>query len=120
MDTRGVDLMAKKKIITQAMKNKAESLAMKGLNNEQIAYSLGMAKSTLYKLISEDSDILEYIKRGQMSAIEDISNALYETALQGNTTAQIFFLKNRAGWKDKNETEISGGLKHEVIEVVFR
>ena len=44
-----------------------------------------------------------------------ITNALFEKAKEGDNTAMIFYLKNRAGWKDKIETEHTGdGLKIDV------
>ena len=46
---------------------------------------------------------------------KQITNALFTSAKDGNLGAMIFFLKNRAGWKDKIETEHTGdGLKIDV------
>ena len=33
--------------------------------------------------------------------IQEVSNALFESALQGCVPAMIFYLKARAGWSDK-------------------
>lgn len=110
----------KKKIITPAMVKRAEALAKKGLNNSQIAVSLGLGKTKIYKELETNTELQEAISVGKMSAVEEVTNALFETALKGNVSAQIFFLKNRAEWRDKNETEISGGFKHETIEVTFK
>lgn len=40
------------------------------------------------------------------SRLQTIEDALYTSAIKGNVTAQIFWLKNRAGdrWKDVKET----------------
>ena len=35
-----------------------------------------------------------------------MANALFDKAVKGNTAAQIFFLKARAGWKETNRNEI--------------
>ncbi len=53
---------------------------------------------------------------GQIEIVED---ALYKSALAGNTTAQIFFLTNRAPerWKDRRAIEHSGDIKITKIEV---
>jgi hypothetical protein len=58
---------------------------------------------------------MEAIKRGKAKGIVTITNALYEKAKEGDNTAMIFYLKNRAGWRDKIETEHTGdGLKIDV------
>ena len=41
------------------------------------------------------------IKRGKAKGIQEVSNALFESALQGCVPAMIFYLKARAGWSDK-------------------
>jgi len=110
----------KKKIVTPKMIKQAEELAGIGLNKSQIAYKLGMGKTTLYDMLKEDEELSEAIKRGSVEAIGNVTNALYNTAIEGNTSAQIFFLKNRAGWRDKTETEITGEMKVNEIKVVFK
>ena len=99
--------MAKKKEIDIAL---VEQLAAQGMTHEQIAYRLGISRGTLYNHKASNDDILDAIKRGQAAGIEKITNALFDNALDGNTAAQIFFLKNRAGWADKQETEHTGEL----------
>lgn len=57
---------------------------------------------------SDDDQIMESIKRIK-STLETRINI---GGLKGklNPTMTIFNLKNNYGWKDKNETELSGGL----------
>ena len=43
----------------------------------------------------------EAINRGAANGIATIANKLFEAANNGNVTAQIFFLKARAGWRDR-------------------
>lgn len=51
------------------------------------------------------------------SRIQIVEDALYKGALEGNTTAQIFFLKNRAvdRWRDKQDVEHTGQGQNIVI-----
>lgn len=83
-----------------------EILASRGLTHAQIAAVLGISEKTLYKRKNESSEIAEAINRGKAKGIAEISNALYESAKKGNTTAQVFFLKAQGGWKD-NRIELT-------------
>lgn len=101
--------MARPKIeITEELCKKAEALSAQGLTMEQIASVLGMSASSLYEKQKEYLELLESIKRGKDKGIATITNALFNSAKEGNLGAQIFYLKNRAGWKDKIETEHTG------------
>jgi hypothetical protein len=64
-------------------------------------------------------EIVEAIKRGQASGISQVTNFLFDQAENGNTSAAIFYLKNRAHWKDKHEHTGSddGPLKIELVDV---
>jgi predicted transcriptional regulator len=102
-----------KEIIEQA-----ECLAERGLTQQQIADSLGIGLSTLYDKKNEFEDFAEAIKRGQAKGIAHVSNNLMKNIENGNVTAQIFFLKCRAGWKETEIREVTGKdsepVKHEV------
>jgi len=96
--------------ITPELCEKAESLAAQGLTMEQIALVLGMGVSTLYEKKAEYTEFLEAIKDGQAKGVAIVTNALFVSAKGGNLGAQCFYLKNRAGWKDRQEIEHSGDI----------
>lgn len=87
-----------------------ESLAAQGLTNEQIALALGISRSTHFQKKKDESDYSDAIKRGQAKGLAKVTNALFQNAVSGNTTAQIFFLKNRAPnqWADVQKGEFEG------------
>jgi hypothetical protein len=104
------------------MIEKAEKLAAVGLSEKQIAFMLGIVPDTLIRYKKKYADLQHAIKRGQLQAIVTVASTLYNDAVgspakydeQGNlirqerkpnTVAQIFFLKNRAGWKDVTEVQ---------------
>ena len=91
--------------ITDKTIEKIEESASRGLSKEQIAHSLGMSLSTLYRHAELNPKIDEAIQKGKAVGIKTIANALFENAKNGNVTAQIFFLKTQALWKD---TEAAG------------
>lgn len=86
--------------------------ARNGLTNDQIAENMHIDRSTLYDWLNKYPDFADLIKEDKDYADTQVENALYKAALEGNTTAQIFWLKNRRRkeWKDKQELEVSGEL----------
>lgn len=92
---------------------KVEALASRLLSKEQIAISLGIGTTTLYARQKENVEFEEAIKRGREKGVATIANKLVESAIDGNTTAQIFILKTHGGqeWKDKQDINLSGELE---------
>lgn len=92
---------------------KVEALASRLLSKEQICISLGISESTLYRNQREKTELTEAIKRGREKGVATIANKLVESAIDGNTTAQIFILKTHGGqeWKDKQDINLSGELE---------
>ena len=85
-----------------------EGWARDGLTDEQIAHNMGITAKTLYVWKNEYSDICEALKKGKEVVDYQVENALLNKALGGDTTAQIFWLKNRRPdkWRDKPETVV--------------
>ena len=85
--------------------------ASQGLTKAEIAHNMGVSRDTFVRWRAESTVISDAIKKGEEDSIDLVENALFSAACSGNITAQIFFLKNRRpdAWKDKRDTEISGG-----------
>lgn len=103
--------------------------AMSGLTDEQIAMNLNIAVCTLYDYKKKYPEFSEALKKGKDIADAQVVNALFKTATgftyyeettntmgdvvqiqkyaKPNTTAQIFWLKNRQAdrWRDKTEVK---------------
>lgn len=82
-----------------------EGWARDGLTDEQIAKNMGVSAATLYTYKKKHPEIFEALKKGKEVVDFEVENALLKSALDGNTTAQIFWLKNRIKdkWRDKPE-----------------
>lgn len=82
-----------------------EGWARDGLTDEQIAAKCSINKATLYRWKKEYCNICEALKKGKEIVDFEVENALLNEALNGNVTAQIFWLKNRRvdKWRDKPE-----------------
>jgi len=96
--------------ITDALCRKAQSFAAQGLTLEQIALVIGIHRDTLNEKKKEFSDFSDAIKKGQAQGVAVVTNKLFEKARDGDNTSMIFYLKNRAGWKDKQELLVPGGF----------
>lgn len=84
-----------------------EGWAREGFTNKQIAEKLGINPDTLYQYQKKYPEFSETLKKGKEVVDYQVENALLKSALEGNITAQIFWLKNRKPqqWKDKVEKE---------------
>ena len=88
-----------------------EGWARDGLTDEQIANNCGITASTLYDWKKRFTEISDTLKRGKEVVDYEVENALLNKALSGDTTAQIFWLKNRrpARWRAKPVEQNSDG-----------
>ena len=108
-----------------------EGWARDGLTNAQIAHNIGINPDTLYTWIKRFPDVSESLKRGKEVVDRQVENALFKSAIgymyeeetvtnagdvvttrkyaKPNTTAQIFWLKNRKPdtWRDRQEQDVN-------------
>ena len=83
-----------------------------GYSLAAFAGSIGVARSTVYKWAEEHDEFSDAVKTGQAGAVfwwEKANRSLALTG-EGNATAIVFGLKNRASdeWRDVKSTELSG------------
>ena len=99
--------------VTPEVCEQVENLAAQGLTVDQIALVLGVSHWTIYERQNEYSEFSDAIKRGRGKGIANVTNALYEKAtVDKDNTAMIFYLKNRAGWVDKQEVQSTVEQRH--------
>lgn len=108
---------------------KIQGWARDGLIDEQIAHNMGITTKTLYEWKNKYGEISEALKKGKEVIDRQVENALLKRALgytydettyedgvetkrvtkevAPDTTAQIFWLKNRkpTEWRDKIEQQ---------------
>jgi hypothetical protein len=75
-------------------------MASNGLAVAQISDCLGIAESTVQGNQKEYKEFMDAIKKGRAEGLNQVSNALFEKATQGNVTAMIYYLKvrDRENW----------------------
>jgi hypothetical protein len=86
-------------VVNEAVREKVRHLAGVGVRQDDIAKIIGCAPKTLRKRCRGDLD------RGVAEANATVSSYLFAAAKAGNVTAQIFWLKSRAHWREKTVPE---------------
>jgi len=131
-------MRGRKPRFNKEMINQAYEYASQGLTQEEIAHNLGISERTFYEWLKKYPQLGEAVKKGKEEAIHKVENALFKRAMgyeyqeikvhrvirkdgtvyerqevmkkhmPPDTTAIIFFLKNRAPdrWADRKETAI--------------
>lgn len=116
-----------------------QAWARDGFTDEQIATKIGISKQTFYDWKKKYPDFSDSLKKGKEIVDIQVENALLKRALGyeyveyseecsedgikkkktvkhviPDTTAQIFWLKNRRPdlWRDKRDVEMSGNINN--------
>ena len=125
-----------------------EGWARQGLTDEQIANNMGIGRTTLYDWRQKEPNIANALKKGKEVVDFEVENALLKRALgytivlnkqkvtkdgdivdiveemhiAPDTTAQIFWLKNRMTrqWRDKVEVETNKEQLEKVEELLSK
>ena len=108
----------RKTIYDPEMLPAVEMWARRGLTEVEISIKLGISLSTLKNWKNKYVPFLTAIKTSKDVADAKVVQALYNNALGGDTTAQIFWLKNRqpGEWRDKRDIGVEGQI---IIEATF-
>jgi len=83
-------------------------MAQQGFTDKEMAAELGVPPKTIWQWYVAHPEFRSAVKAAKEVQDARVVNALRVTALEGNPTAQIFWLKNRQPqeWRDRHETEI--------------
>lgn len=86
-----------------------EEWSTQGLYIKDIAAKMGISVTTVYDWMNKNPEIAAAIKKGRDKSIDMVENALFKSAINGNVTAMIFYLKNRAPerYKDRVDNNIN-------------
>lgn len=99
-----------------------ERFCLLGATDEQLADFLEIDISNFYVWKRKYPEFREAIKKGKDLADINVADSLYNRALEGDTTAMIFWLKNRRRehWRDKQDIKHEGSVTYEVVTNVPR
>ena len=83
--------------------------ARNGATDEEVFTRLGIGKDSFYRYKAEHSDFSDALKETKDYCDAQVENALYKSAMAGNVTAQIFWLKNRRPKKWREQPDVDAG-----------
>jgi hypothetical protein len=86
-------------VVDEAMREKVRYLAGVGVRQDEIARIIGCAPKTLRKRFRDELDL------GVAEANATVCGYLFAAAKAGNVTAQIFWLKTRAHWRERTAAD---------------
>ena len=87
---------------TEETRRLIRQLSAVGTRHVDMAQKLSITHDTLVKHYKAE------IEDGRIDANASIAQTLFQQAKDGNTSAAIFWLKTRAGWKETQVNEITG------------
>jgi hypothetical protein len=82
--------------VNEAVRERVRHLAGVGVRQDDIAKIIGCAPKTLRKQFRDDLD------RGVAEANAIVSGCLFAAAKGGNVVAQMFWMKTRGHWREKD------------------
>ena len=92
----------KKRKITEKQLEEIRKLAGYGLTYQQIRNFFGWSRVYWDSRKEDQPEFYEALRQGEAAAISRVSQTAYEQAVSGkNPTMTIFWLKSRAGWREK-------------------
>lgn len=89
---------------SDAQREQVRKLAMLGVRQPDIAQVMDISMSTLTRHFARE------LKEGLVAATERVGSTLYEQAMAGNTTAMIFWMKTRGGWRERDRDDRNGAV----------
>lgn len=96
-----------------SQRRQVEALAAYGIPEADISGVVGIDSKTLRKYYREELDL------GEAKANAQVAGFLFNAAKKGNVTAQIFWLKTRAKWRETPlELKHSGSIGHRDLSEV--
>jgi hypothetical protein len=88
--------------VTEDHRNQVLVGTAHGMRQEDLCKVIGVSPVTLRKYYPDE------LKNGKALANVKIGGALFTKALEGNVTAQIFWLKTQAGYREADRLELTG------------
>ena len=105
--------MDKNKALAKFNPQEIEKYAALGMSITQVCNLIGVSTSAWYNHTKDHSFIREAYDRGRDKGVAQIANKLFQSAMNGNTTAQMFYLKCKGKWSDQSRVEGQGAGREE-------
>lgn len=97
---------------TDEQRKQVEQMSAVGITHEQQASLFSIDADTLKKYFKKE------LAEGALKANKNVASSLYQSAINGNVTAQIFWCKARLGWKETDRIEHAGRDGSDLVPTV--
>src|SRR4051794_20829078 len=96
---------------TEEQRRLVRAMAGYGVPHEGIAIMLDIDPKTLRRHYRQELD------RGAVEATAQVAQSLFQMAtVDKNVAAAIFWMKARAGWREKHEVQVTMGPPHQLTD----
>lgn len=98
--------------LKKGWQDRMKDLAREGASDVEVRGDIGISIDLWYRWIADEPEFAETIKECKMLCQTwwERTGRNMAKGAEGNSAVWIFNMKNRFGWKDKQEIEHSGGL----------
>jgi len=92
-----------------------------GCNGVAVSRLLGCDPETLYSRCKEDNNIgfSDFLGQKRAEGVALMEKAIYDNAIKSGGADRIFWLKNRAGWKDKTDIGLETQLSEADLDYII-
>lgn len=90
-----------------------------GASDREVAERLGISADSLVEYKKRFSEFSECLKKTRACVDGQVENALLQKALSGDTTAMIFWLKNRRPEKWREKPKDSENAEDDAVHITF-
>ena len=87
---------------TDEQRETVQAMTSYGIPEREIAAVIGVSQKTITKYFPEER------ATGTAKANAQVAQSLFKQAVEGNVGAACFWLKTRAGWREKQDIELTG------------
>ena len=88
------------------------------LTLEQLADYFGIATRTISNMRLRDKDLDAIYREGKAKGVAKVARSLMKNCLKGNVSAQTFYLKTQAGWKESTDLNIEVTQRNHAISFI--
>lgn len=101
---------------TEDGRKQVELMAAVGITREQIASFFNIHIDTLASHYEQE------LAQGALKANVKVAHSLYQLAISGNVSAQIFWCKTRLGWRDVSSStvELTKPTGEPLLNITFK
>jgi hypothetical protein len=94
----------------------AKNYCLMGAIDEDLATFFGVTRRTIMNWKKHHPEFREAIEQGgKPHSDSKVIGRAFEKCMEGDSTMLIFWLKNRLGWRDRQDTQLTGANGEQLV-----